>query len=53
MISSELLEVIACPLCKSPLKLAAPERLQCVNCRRIYPIRDGIPILLVEESQQP
>jgi len=52
MISQDLLDILACPVCKTPLKLTASNQLQCVNCRRLYPIRDGIPILLESESQK-
>ncbi len=52
MISQDLLDVLACPVCKTPLKVTAPDKLQCVSCRRLYPIRDGIPILLEEEARQ-
>ncbi len=50
MISKELLEIVACPVCKTPLT-AAGESLKCVTCQRVYPIRDGIPILLEEEGR--
>ena len=52
MISQELLEILACPVCKTPLKLTASDKLQCVSCRRLYPIRDGIPILLESQAQE-
>ena len=52
MISKDLLDILACPVCKTPLKLTAPDKLQCGKCCRVYPIRDGIPILLEEEAQQ-
>jgi uncharacterized protein len=52
MIRQDLLDVIACPVCIAPLKPAATDKLQCVSCRRLYPIRDGIPILLESEAQQ-
>jgi uncharacterized protein len=52
MISRELLDILACPVCKAPLKPAGDDKLQCTACRRIYPIRDGIPILLAEEATQ-
>ena len=51
MISRELLEILACPVCKAPLKEAGDDKLQCTGCGRIYPIRDGIPILLAEEAE--
>lgn len=50
-IDPELLEILACPLCKEDVKLVKNgEGLQCVKCKRIYPIRDGIPIMLVDEA---
>ncbi|MGA1998507.1 MAG: Trm112 family protein [Terriglobales bacterium] len=50
--SQDLLDILACPVCLTPLKLTAADRLQCVNCRRLYPIRDGIPLLLESEAQK-
>jgi len=52
MIDQELLDILACPLCKTPVKLEA-DRLICTNCGRRYPIRDGIPVMLVEEAELP
>jgi uncharacterized protein YbaR (Trm112 family) len=51
MISKELLDILVCPDCKKPLQLKpAGDALKCTGCRRVYPIRDEIPILLIEES---
>lgn len=51
MISAELLEILVCPVCKKRLVLKDEgQSLQCSECRRVYPIRDGIPILLVDEA---
>jgi uncharacterized protein len=51
MIPRELLEILVCPACRNPLAQTEDgERLKCGGCRRVYPIRDGIPILLVEEA---
>ena len=52
MIPKELLDVLACPLCKEPVKLEE-EKLVCTKCGRRYPIRDGIPVMLVEEAEVP
>jgi len=51
-IPQDLLDILACPDCKTPVVLEG-ERLVCrkSECRRAYPIRDDIPIMLIEESQ--
>jgi uncharacterized protein YbaR (Trm112 family) len=51
MLSAELLAILACPACEErpPLELRG-EYLVCHQCRRAYPIRDDIPVLLVEEA---
>ena len=48
-ISQELLDILACPVCKSDLKLHETT-LTCVKCSRDYPIVDDIPHLLVEDE---
>lgn len=51
-LEKELLEIIVCPKCKGDLVYEEEkERLVCYNCKVYYPIRDDIPILLVEEAQ--
>ena len=50
MIDKELLEILVCPACRAALE-PKDETLRCVQCRRVYPIRDGIPILLVDEAR--
>ena len=49
-IDAEFLEILACPACKSELVLKSEDRLLCVACRRSFPIRDDIPILLLDEA---
>jgi uncharacterized protein YbaR (Trm112 family) len=52
-ISPELLEILRCPKCKSELEINTEQtRLKCVNieCSLVYPIRDEIPVMLVEEA---
>jgi hypothetical protein len=47
----ELIEILACPKCKGELQLKADDSgLICAACKVLYPIRDEIPILLVEEA---
>jgi uncharacterized protein YbaR (Trm112 family) len=51
MISKELLDILVCPACKKPLAVKENgESLKCGECRRVYPIRDEIPILLIDEA---
>ncbi|NOX21304.1 MAG: Trm112 family protein [Nitrospirae bacterium] len=52
MIKEELLEILACPKCKGDLQLKDDEGLLCNRCRLIYPIRDGIPVMIVEEARE-
>jgi uncharacterized protein YbaR (Trm112 family) len=56
IISKELLEILACPLCKMDVKLLEYKSdhfgLQCIQCNRIYPIEDGIPVMLIDEAIQ-
>jgi uncharacterized protein YbaR (Trm112 family) len=73
-VDQELLEILACPLCKEEVKVVAlpaaksagvrdkyrekfrgeepvvEQGLQCVKCRRVYPVVSDIPVMLVEEA---
>lgn len=50
-IRKELLDILACPKCKGELQLGeGGDRLICGACRLAYPIRDDIPIMLIEEA---
>ncbi len=51
MIDRELLEILACPACKSDIQLR-DEKIVCTQCGRKYPIKDGIPIMLVDEAEK-
>ncbi len=57
MISEELLEILVCPSCKKPVELTDPEPddgvqnwLVCTGCGLRYPVRDDIPIMLIDEA---
>ena len=52
MVDPELLEILACPACKAAVR-AEGERLACTSCGRRYPVRDGIPVMLIEEAELP
>lgn len=45
------LDILVCPVCKTRVEPLADESgLKCVSCRRVYPIRDEIPVMLPEEA---
>ena len=51
-ISKELLDILVCPLCTAPVKLTAGDKgLKCEKCHRVYPIKDDIPVMLVDEAK--
>jgi len=51
MIPKDLLDILVCPACKKPLVLKENgESLKCGTCHRVYPVRDEIPILLIDEA---
>jgi uncharacterized protein YbaR (Trm112 family) len=52
MIHKDLLEILACPLCKTKVRLEE-DRIVCTQCGRRYPIRDGIPVMLIDEAEVP
>ena len=52
MIDKELLEILACPLCKTEVTLEN-DKIVCVNCGRRYPVKDDIPVMLIDEAELP
>jgi uncharacterized protein len=51
-ISKDLLDILVCPLCKATVELKADQSgLKCVQCKRVYPIRDDIPVMLIDEAR--
>ncbi len=54
MLSKELLEILVCPACKTKVELTKESWLVCQNqdCRRKYPIRNDIPVMLIEEGDK-
>ena len=53
MIDPKLLEILVCPACKTAVTLEGQDRLACGQCGRRYPIRDDIPVMLIEEADSP
>lgn len=52
LIDPALAEILVCPVDKAELtEDVQAQRLQCTECGRRYPVRDGIPIMLVEEAE--
>ncbi|MCW2771883.1 MAG: hypothetical protein JWN91_209 [Nocardioides sp.] len=51
-IDPALMAIIVCPACKSTLEVVA-EELVCTGCGLAYPVRDDIPVLLVDEARKP
>ncbi|HTK28267.1 MAG TPA: Trm112 family protein [Vicinamibacterales bacterium] len=50
-VDPELLEILACPQCKTPVTpVRNGEALKCGTCHRVYPIKDDIPVMLIEEA---
>ena len=50
-LNKELLEILACPKCKSDLTVVGEEEgLQCSRCALVYPIREEIPVMLIDEA---
>lgn len=53
MVDKKLLEILACPKCKGELVYdKAKERLICKHCKLAYPIKNGIPVMLIEEAEK-
>jgi len=51
-VDKELLEILACPVDKAPVREEG-DRLVCSECGRRYPVRDDIPVMLVDEAELP
>ncbi|MBD3414016.1 MAG: Trm112 family protein [Candidatus Aminicenantes bacterium] len=51
-IDPTLLDILACPVCKTDVKLTSDEKgLKCVKCHRVYPVKEDIPVMLIEEAK--
>lgn len=52
MIDKELLDILACPACRGDVELK-DGKIVCLSCKKKYPIRDGIPVMLIDEAESP
>ena len=51
-ISQDLLSILACPKCKAPVRLNDGQTgLVCDSCKLLYPIKDDIPVMLIDEAE--
>ena len=51
-VSQELLDILVCPACKAPVKLTTDgQGLKCAQCRRVYPIQDDIPDMIIDDAK--
>jgi len=52
-IDRELLEILACPECKGEVRLNKnKDGIVCEHCSLVYPIKNGIPVMLVDEAEK-
>jgi uncharacterized protein len=53
-VDAELLEILACPNCRGDVDyIEAEEIIVCRSCGYRYPVRDGIPVMLIDEAEKP
>lgn len=52
MIDKELLDILVCPACKGDVELKE-DKIICKACGLQYPVRDGIPVMLIDEAEKP
>jgi uncharacterized protein YbaR (Trm112 family) len=51
-IAQELLDMLVCPVCKTKVAFTGDGAgLRCATCGRVYPVRDEIPVMLVDEAK--
>jgi len=51
-VNAELLEILVCPACKTAVTLVKNDTaLKCASCKRVYPIVDDIPVMLIDEAK--
>jgi uncharacterized protein YbaR (Trm112 family) len=50
-VDPELLEILACPNCKTKVDVVKDgAALKCAQCKRVYPVKDDIPVMLIDEA---
>ena len=51
MIDKELIDILICPACKGDVELKK-NKIVCKKCGKRYPVKDGIPIMLIDEAEK-
>nr|WP_320115683.1 Trm112 family protein [uncultured Desulfuromonas sp.] len=51
-IDQDLLQWLVCPKCKGPVQLDNDGNLLCEACSLRYPVRDGLPVMLIDEAEE-
>ena len=52
-LSQDLLKILVCPQCKGDLRhIEAPEALECDACKLRYPVKEDIPVMLIDEAER-
>lgn len=53
MISTDLLNILVCPVCKGELQVVdGAQKLLCQECGLVFPVRHGIPVMLVDQAEK-
>jgi uncharacterized protein YbaR (Trm112 family) len=53
-VEKDLLDILACPNCRGEVDYdEAAQTIECRSCHYRYPVRDGIPVMLVDEAEKP
>ena len=50
MIDKKLMDMLACPICKSEVEFKGG-KIVCAKCKKAYPVKDDIPVMLIEEAE--
>lgn len=51
-VSKELLDILVCPQCKTPVTPTPDQQgLKCMTCKRVYPVRGDIPVMIVSDAR--
>lgn len=51
-LNQQLLELLVCPQCKGELQPTAEQSLLCPQCQLAFPVRDGVPVMLIDEAER-